>query len=253
VLAQPPAEIVLSGPNITDENVEKALSSNPGVEFLDLRSSQITDLSMAHIARYCRNLSMLQLSDTAISDKGLSYLANQRSIHILNLSRMKVTDQGMQYLKPLPLVYLNAALTKLSGKGLKQLSERGAEMKELNLRRNTLITDQDLDVITQCFPNLTSLNLSDTPVTSAGVENLAKLENLRFLWLTGNDVGDETILKLAENPSLVWISVAGTKVSPSIGSRIPARCRLEFRDMPRLQTARAVQNFLHGGLKRRRQ
>jgi Leucine-rich repeat (LRR) protein len=246
------AEIVLSGPDGTDENLERALSSNPGVERIDLRDSKITDLGLSHIAKYCHNLKTLQLSDTAVSDKGLNYLAPMRSILTLNLSRTRITDQGLAYLRQLPLVYLNVAITKTSGKGLKNLSEHGSKLKELNVRRSPLITDQDLETISQCFPNLTSLNISDTPVTSAGVEKLAKLEKLRFLWLAGDDAGDEAILKLTENPNLVWITVAGTKVSPSISSRIPARCRLEFRDLPGLQTARAVQGFLHGGPIRRR-
>ena len=63
-------------------------------------------------------------------------------------------------------------------------------------------------------PETTHLDLTDTQVTDVGLEALAPLTNLKWLYLSGTQVTDVGLAALAASlTNLKWLYLAGTQVT----------------------------------------
>ena len=81
------------------------LRSQYGVQYLDLRDTNVTDQDLRHVASL-PNLRTLMLDNTNVTDKGLEHLFNLKKLRRLGTLDTSVTFEGLERLE---------AVTKLSG------------------------------------------------------------------------------------------------------------------------------------------
>ena len=86
-------------------------------------------------------IKFLDLQSSQISDMGLSVLANLRSLQILDLSHTRIHGKGLSYLKSRHLKSLNLSFTPLQGQFLVHLSVLN-NLEKLQLNR-TPVANED--------------------------------------------------------------------------------------------------------------
>ena len=176
---------------------------------VSFRGAEITDESLKHLTAL-RQLRSLLLNETAITDAGLETVGQLVTLHNLDLRGCRVSNEGLTHLsglrdlRALRLSGSNGATTVDDAglphiAGLKQLkvlaldflwvSEEGLsqlagleQLEELYLAK-TLVGDESLALLNH-FPRLRKPAISQTQVTSAGLEHLAGLTALEDLDLS---------------------------------------------------------------------
>lgn len=111
------------------------------------------DSLMNHLGSVSEQLTWLDMGDTSISDKELSYFSKFKNLTRLHLENTLVTDEGLRHLKDLPyLEYLNLYGTRVSDKGIQYL----AGLK--NLKRlyvwQTRVTKEGANQLQQTLPGV---------------------------------------------------------------------------------------------------
>lgn len=101
------------------------------------------------------------------------------------------------------------------------LKKVGKQVVHLDLSHSNA-DDKWLDILKN-LPHLRRLNLSNTAVTSAGLENLSGHQFVDYLNLTNTSVGDEAIGTLVGLPALRSLFVWNTRFSPAGLERIRAQ------------------------------
>lgn len=91
----------IAGKGFGDAQLEQLLPLNENVRHLDLSGTAITDKGMQHVAMFTR-VSRLQLARTRVGDAGLGHLRNLSELDYLNLYGTAITDAGLGTLKSLP-------------------------------------------------------------------------------------------------------------------------------------------------------
>jgi Leucine-rich repeat (LRR) protein len=154
-------------------------------------------LTWAHF-QDCKNLTVLDLGETPVTDAGLAHFKDCRNLTYLNLDRTPVTDAGLAHFKDcknLTGLILNG--TPVTDAGLAHFKDcKNLTGLELN---STPVTDAGLAHFKDCR-NLTYLNLDRTPVTDAGLAHFKDCKNLTQLDLGGTRVTDATLEFLALQP-----------------------------------------------------
>ena len=171
---------------------------------------QDTDLERLKVFK---DLKILYLTESHITDSGLEYVAFLSKLERLELESTCITDVGLQHINQLAnLRILNLGSTKITDAGLKHL-EVMTNLEELSLR-NTEITDAGLKSI-GALAGLKTLELQRTRISDAGLVYLNGLVELQLLQLYSNsDVTEHGVRTLRH--------------------RLP-NCRVGYRDPPSLQ------------------
>jgi len=155
---------------LTDVGVER-LGTLSKLQYLDVNwSSGITDRGLAVVERMPQ-MSTLSLINTSVTDKGLSSL-HQLPLNALFLSDTKVTDAGMTMLaelRSLEVLELNG--TSVGDEGVAQLASL-PKLRTLALQK-TALTDRGLEHL-ETVRSLQTLYVGGTKVTAAGVASLQK-------------------------------------------------------------------------------
>lgn len=135
-------------------------------------------------------------------------------------------EEPRREVKPLPpSVYeiLSKNVPAPPEDALKALTDSGARVDPLadsvtlyrvdyfNARDNT--GDANLELLAKLKNNIAQLNLGETQVTDAGIENVADLPNLVRLDLHQTKIGDPAIDHLLELKNLEYLNLYGTQVS----------------------------------------
>ncbi len=157
----------------------------------------------------------LTLNGREVDDNTLSLIEGYKQLEVLNLDGTNVTDQGLVHLQVHSnLKNLSLADTSISFKGLhdlflvKQQRTLGEFFDIVGVRRRAdqsadneenfldlsgrSIDGADLSWIAGYAP-ATSLFLHENPITNAGFEHLARLKNLRRLWISGTQLTGESL------------------------------------------------------------
>lgn len=162
--------VLLSDTDITDEDLKNIRWISPKeISILILSRTRITDLGLSHIDEL-DNLDQLSLSDTAITDAGLIHLEPLTGLADLDLARTAITDDGLTHLSALPR--------------LRALDVSG-----------TSVTDEGLNTI-MSFSGLRTLDLSATQITDAGVEQLKQGTSLSTLTVSMDRISEEAAQEL---------------------------------------------------------
>ena len=166
----------LAGTKVTNSSLTllSELSKNRSLEFLFLQETAVGDEGLISLAE--SNLMHIALDKTAVTDDGLRKLSKMRKLGFLSLSDTQVTGIGVAYLhfeEPLSLSLDGAPLTQA---GIVALAK--AKLDHLSVAR-TSFGDADL----MHFANnvsLTSLDLSGTRVTAAGIREFQQMRDKRY-------------------------------------------------------------------------
>ncbi len=184
---------------LTDFDLE-GLSKFTELKSLNLQRNPVTDKGFAPISKLS-SLEIVLLNDTRVGDPVLRQTLCLPNLKKLDLSRTNVTDAGFSSLGPQP------AMTVLSFNGC-------------------AITDQGLGEFDDVhFPMLTSLNLSDSRVTSDGISRL-RLGRLQSFSFPDVSMTDEHWRGLLEMKCLyylnwgdMWLHRVTDLTVPRTGSR----------------------------------
>jgi Leucine Rich Repeat (LRR) protein len=275
----------LSFVRVTDRGMER-LRGLTNIERMSLHSAEhITDFALTYL-RDWKNLRWLDLSGTDITDIGIEILSGFNSLESLNVSVTQATDNGIEFLTALPrlrelkiggnvmtagalmalrvlpkLVSLDVSGTQRRNSGVWQVSFTDLDLalfssferlEELNLRGRK-ITDLGMVHLAR-MKNLRTLDLSETGVTSDGIEritglnlrqiklsdlkrvddrsiaHLLRIKMLESIDLSGTSVSDAGLQKLADATNLRQIFVGGSKVSKEAA-------QLFQKDRPQMQVS----------------
>lgn len=201
----------LQGAQIVDKDLA-LLAGFPKLRGLELGDTSITDAAMVYLSSLPR-LQRLRLNGVPITDAGIAELAKlkTRMPLELDLRRTRVTDQGLSCLKGRKLHALRVEDTVVDGSGLEHIAH--SDVKILALCR-TRIDDRDLEQIAR-IDSLRSLWLDGTAITDAGLEHLVRLPRLQFLGLAQTAITDAGLDKLQAAPGLRLLRLFGAKVTPA--------------------------------------
>ena len=121
-------EFQLSGRDLNDDGL-KPIQSLKNVRILNLRDTKITNAGIKYIEGI-KNLKRLHLERTQIDDGCMDYLIGLQELEYLNLYSTKITDSGLTKLKELKkLKQLYIWQTDVTGEGVKQLEAQLPDLK----------------------------------------------------------------------------------------------------------------------------
>ncbi len=214
---------------MTDADVEESFSASSGVKRVDLSTQNITDKSVDYISHH--PVSILNLSSTDITDAGLEKISLIPTITKLIVSRTKITSRGIEFLHKCPnLISLGISdnnlddtvfdsLSKLknlkvlrmqdckglTGEGVGKLNEL-SYLSKLNINRDNAIL-RHLGELRN--PRLFLLTLVGTNFKDSDVDKIVQLRGLKTLNLSGTQITDKGLMKLAALPRIRIITVTG--------------------------------------------
>ncbi len=214
------------------------LAEVPNLVFLNIRYGNFTDAGMAHVKK-CKSLRVLDLISVPITDVGVRHLSSLDKLEDLNLFDTEVTDRGLKFLKSMRSLK-RLSIRKRREKG--QITDAGmvylAQIKSLErLELSGGITAKgaaeiaklknlkylcggcDSDLALKHLSNLHSLEyllIGGPGFTDAGMDDLAKLTNLKELNLTFADsITNEGLAKLRTLKLLERLNVTCESVTIS--------------------------------------
>eukprot|EP00808_Paulinella_micropora_P022415 g77026.t1 len=167
------------------------------------RLAAVTDVGLISLSRVCGELKLLSLSDCEeVSDKGLQAIAKVCSaLTTLSLARTAITDKGLAYLaaKCRRLRHLNlSGCPTLSDSSITHLIAKCAQLRSLSLSGTEVKLGSEVFLGSSAshWAGLTRLDLSKTQVQDAAIGRLALacpcLEHLHLNWnmcLTDQAIG----------------------------------------------------------------
>ncbi len=150
------------------------------VHFRRSRQPEIGDADLMPYLGQLKDLRVVSLRKTNITNEGLRHLRDHKHLHSLYLESTKINEGNLDQLKGLRLDWLCLSRTRASDMGLKSLQDM-ISLRYLDLTR-TKVTDAGLQYI-KGLRNLTALNLRRTEVSRRGAERLQKdLPNCTVYW-----------------------------------------------------------------------
>jgi Leucine-rich repeat (LRR) protein len=143
-----------------------------------------SDLTLERISR-CANLVSVGIQDaSAVSDAGVSHLANLPRLQSLSLRDSNVSDAGLAHLV-----------------GLERLSLRGAPLTGVGFAE------------LRSLRKLTYLTLTSTQTNDRGLAHIGALHSLGRLTLDGTSITDLGLVSLIDCVHLTAISAVGTEIT----------------------------------------
>jgi hypothetical protein len=168
---------------------------------LDISNTGITENAMLSLARSFSNILILDVSNNAIEDSGIKFLANSGIAQRLR--------------------NLYANHTRLTSAGIRVIATSFTQLNELEIARNGL-GDSGIEELMQArFLNtITSLNISENNLTAITAQSLVRcaFTRLQTLNIARNHLGDNGFDALAEAPfalNLQSLNVLATGITGS--------------------------------------
>lgn len=171
-------------------------------ELNDLRfaSAHLTDSQFAQITDLPK-LRRLFLCDNPISDRTLEVIGTHfRDLEVLDLSRTRITDKGLGELPELShLRELYLVDCGCGNSGLEAVVIPHSETLELLDLTGTGIDDDGIAFLARTdLPRLVELSIGATRVSDEGVRRIASIKRLRVLSLVGSNVSRTSVADLLE-------------------------------------------------------
>ena len=175
--------VQLASANLNDDGMAP-LAALKNLESLHLTFNQATGPGLAHLEKL-RKFERLWIP-CPVTDEGAAHIAKCKALRELDLTGAKITD------KSLPLLAQLGNLEQLSIFGADLVTPHGVQsLTALTKLRGLKLYKNQLDDATVPFllkmPNLQTLELIQTHITGAGLEQLAGLPKLRRLWVSSPD------------------------------------------------------------------
>ena len=180
---------------------------------LDFANAQVTDADLKVLEQF-KELAVLRLDGTGITDQGLKIVGARRKLRHLYLGNTAVTDAGIRELRNLKdLSILNLNKTQVTGAGLAALTGC-KELQEVTLI-GAAVTNDGLKGLKDLHA-VELLVLSETRITDAGLANLKGMKKLHGLFFDSTritDAGLHTFRDLRDFPNLDRLSAYKTQVT----------------------------------------
>ena len=209
----------ISNCSISDEGAEslaRALAVNRSIQELDIRSNEIGDNGIAHIATALQTntttMTTLNISNCSISDVGAESLASfvNISLQYLNICNNEIGDNGIANIATAlqtntTMRTLNISNCSISDEGAESLARALAvnrSLQELDISSNKIGNNGMANIATALQTNttMTTLNISDCSISNVGAESgraLAVNRSLQELDISSNEIGDNGIAHIA--------------------------------------------------------
>ena len=188
-----------------------AESSN--IEVLALRHMQLTDLSLAHIARMTR-LRELGIVASPITDNGLGFLDGNRHIEELRLAETLITDTGLAYMKSmLMLKWLDLSNTAVTDVGVSALQ---VALPDLAIRYDSEAPDlKDLKAKIDELKagKTTRFVVAGWKIQDRHLSELAKLDRIESLAFNAHHVTDATLARVESLNGLKELDVSSSLIT----------------------------------------
>jgi hypothetical protein len=199
--------------SVRDSHVTQ-LTHLPALEELNFDSCPIGDAAIAHLAErnVVPNLLSLDLADTDITDVGMAHIARFTQLTRLSLFYCNITNNGLKHVAKLEfLEALNLDSREISNEGLVYLKEL-RNLKHLDIF-SARVTDTGCGHLAMIH-SLESLELCGGGVGDMGCSFLASLENLRSLNLSQNErISNRGAVALAVLTNLRALNLSNTRVN----------------------------------------
>jgi Leucine-rich repeat (LRR) protein len=170
--------------------LETPLPSSPEeITSLDLSGTQVADAGLKQVARL-KNLARLELQSTPVTAAGLRELAGLTRISELHLGESQLSDANLRALREIGLLHVVYQAEAKDAERPRSMEE----VRSLALCRSP-VTDAGLKELAG-MQNLTWLDLRDTQVTDAGLKELVRFKQLGRLLLQGTRVTNAGVAEL---------------------------------------------------------
>ena len=218
------------GSHCQDEDLAVVCRQLDDVKNMRLAVSRVTAEGIEHL-RHLEALESLQLEPIQLSALGVHHLAELPHLREMRLVGMGANREALAELSKLRALRQLSAPTDLSDADLEAMT--GIRRLEELVLRGSLLTDAAIPHIGNWAEHLQVLFLIQTQVTDAGVrelvEHFAPHGQLKHLGLDGSPITDEAIDDLARLNSLKYLSVSNTLISEAgkdeLQERLP-RCHI---------------------------
>ena len=247
--------LCLYGPGFTDAGMVH-VKAIPSLRIFSVHEgySRIGDAGLAHISEL-PNLEILCVGGMrGITDAGIAHLTKMRSLRKLDIGSSQVTDKGLTYLKQiktLERLELPQDQHGITDAGLAHLAEL-SNLKHLQISRvhfnnpatnKEYYTDRGLADIAR-LRQLEVLYVGSIGVTDAGMDHIARLTNLKKLFLFGCDsVTDKGLAKLTALKSLKDLDISHSKLTVAGLASLNSMTSLTRLDVGNLERNGAVLNL----------
>lgn len=166
-------------------------------------------------------------------------------VEALDLTRSNINDSDLKLIAQIKgLKRLRLDYTSITSDGIKNLAPLKGKLMQLDLDACKGIDDRAVQYIIELFPNIRSVQLSDTSLTKTGVRNLLKLKQVQVLWLSSLHVDDDDVKALSKL-DLIGLDVSCNKTLTDEAVRvlIPKRRMryLEVTDCPLIHSEVATE------------
>jgi len=153
------------------------------------------DADLASLADL-KNLLILTLDDTRITDAGVQYLRGLENLEHLRLRGAEITDSGLQPLLSLEyLTILNLPQAQFTDAGLASLKNL-PNLEQLRFS-SPHVTDAGMVELAD-FPSLWHLHVINVPITDRGLLPLERMPRLLSFYLDGALVTDDGLRRLIQ-------------------------------------------------------
>jgi Leucine-rich repeat (LRR) protein len=221
-------DLTLKTTNITDEGLAH-LAELTQLRRLDLRSNhRITDAGIVHLADLDR-LEWLDVSELALTDVALSHLGGLSNLQTLILPARGITGVGFEHLADLTTLTTLRPGKSVTDEGLRHIGALRS-LNSLTLSE-TPITEVGLSHLSG-LNELEQLDLRRTPMTAVGLRGVGELRGLKSLTLSRTAISDEGLAYLGELAELEVLHLEGTRITDAALVHLKPLKKLRRLDLP---------------------
>jgi hypothetical protein len=250
--------IVLERKAITRFNGRDGISLHDRTGYarsLTIRTSELSADDVQCLPSLFR-LEYLHVYSSAVQDSWLAHIGQLSSLRNLSLKCPNVTDAGIAHLTELPALDTLVVLDgKIKGWGVGELagnhSLRTLSLSDLPLEDQSFsrgirkfartrlrslgvircpISNRSLVAIAN-IESLTTLSVSATNLTDAGLKDLSSLPRLKRLHLSSTRISDVGVVELLSFPALTEVTLSGTDVTVKGCARLGDVKQLELLNL----------------------
>lgn len=185
------------------------------VKELDLSNSEAIDNDLKFLKSFVK-LTKLNLSRTKITNFGIQALNAIPNLHSLNLSGTRISDEGVSKISMPSLTSINLSSTEITDAALDRLDT--LRLFEVFLS-HTRITKAAIGKLSN-FRYLDLLDVIETDAICGIAPDIINLQNLRKLYIGGENITDETMTTVAKLRNLEILFVINAPVTDQIATHI---------------------------------
>lgn len=208
----------------------------PGLENFTFAGESVNAADLKTLGPETRRLS---LRERTLDDAMIAALPSL-TVEALDLTKTNIKDADMKMIAKMKnLVWLRLDNTGITSDGIRNLEPLDDRFRQIDLDACKNIDDKAIAYIVEYFPNLRSIQISDTAVKKQGLKDLAKLKHAEYLWLSSLPVSDEDV-KAYSQLNLLGLDVSSCKklTDESVRVLVPKKRMqyLELTNCPRIHS-----------------